>query len=596
VTRATAENTDVYSARLAAVRAQLAGLAAFIVPRADEHLGEYVASNSERLAWLTGFTGSAGLAVVTSDRAAVFTDGRYSIQLDAQVDPGLWEGLHILKTPPPDWLAKAVPSGRVGYDPWLISEDGLKPFLAAGLAMVPVEQNLVDAAWADRPEPPSAKVVVHPLEFAGKSAAEKRHEVAASLAKAGNDAAAITDPASVAWLLNIRGDDVPFTPFALGFVLLHRDGRADLFMDPAKIPPGTRPALGNEVSVKDRSELPVELAALAGKRVHVDGRGSPAWFAQTLRAAGATVIDSIDPCLVPKACKNSVEQAGARNAHIRDGVAISKFLHFLSIEGPAGTQTEMSAAARLVAFRAESPEFLGESFPAISSAGEHAAINHYRVTPETNRPIHPNEIYLVDSGAQYRDCTTDITRTIWTGPDASPPMLREEYTRVLKGLIAVDTLVFPEGSAGVHLDGFARRSLWEVGLDYDHGTGHGVGSYLAVHEGPASISRPLRPDALAAGMLMSIEPGYYVSGSHGIRLENLAFVQPADVPAAIKPFLRFENVTFAPFARNLIERSLLSATELGWVDAYHRQVLDLIGPRLEGAVREWLSCACARME
>ncbi|MET0528386.1 MAG: M24 family metallopeptidase, partial [Microvirga sp.] len=271
----------------------------------------------------------------------------------------------------------------------------------------------------------------------------------------------------------------------------------------------------------------------------------------------------------------------------------AKFLHFLSIEGPGGTQTEMSAAARLVAFRAQAPEFVGESFPAISSSGEHAAINHYRVTEATDRPIHPNEVYLADSGAQYADCTTDVTRTIWTGPAEPPAHLREQYTRVLKGLISLDTLIFPESTAGVHIDGFARRSLWEAGLDFDHGTGHGVGSYLAVHEGPASISRPLRPDVLAVGMLMSIEPGYYVSGSYGIRLENLAFVQPAAFPTATKQFFRFENVTFAPFARNLIDKTLLSPSELGWLDSYHRQVEDFIGPHLRGDAREWLASACA---
>jgi Xaa-Pro aminopeptidase len=590
--------TDTPSAaRLATIRTELAhqGLDAFLVPRADEHLGEYVPAAAERLGWLTGFTGSAGLAIVLKDRAAVFTDGRYVLQLAAQTDHALWERHHIIEEPPPAWLARVVPGGRIGYDPWLISEEGLASYSEAGLAMVAVEQNPVDLAWKDRPEPPAAPAVPHPLTFAGKDAAEKRQEIAELLRAAKQDASVISDPASLAWLLNLRGADVPFTPFALGFVILHVDGGAELFMNPAKLSEESRAWLGNAVSVADRSALPGALARLAGKTVRVDGAGSPAWFAQTMRRACATVSAGPDPCLLPKARKNSVEQEGTRHAHLRDAVAVCRFLHLLAQEGPAGTLTEISAAARLLGFRAMAPEFRGESFPAISGAGEHGAIIHYRVTPETDRPIRPDELYLIDSGAQYQDGTTDITRTVWTGAGNPPEALADRCTRVLKGLIAIATLVFPQGVSGPHLDAFARRALWQVGLDYDHGTGHGVGSFLSVHEGPVSLSRAAKPVPLAPGMILSDEPGYYLAGQYGIRLENLLLVQPAD-GIGEKPFLRFEVLTLAPFDRRLILPGLLTRDEIAWVDAYHARVSAAVGPALEGEVRDWLASACAPLD
>ena len=491
--------------RLTALRQELArqGLDGFIVPRADEHLGEYVPASAERLAWLTGFTGSAGLAAVLTDKAAAFTDGRYVLQLAAQTDPDLWERRHIVEEPPPGWLAaNAPPAANIGYDPLLISEEALGRYTDAGLSMQPVTQNPVDTVWTDRPAPPRAPAVPHTLEYAGRSAAEKREEIAGLLREAKQDAAVISDPASIAWLLNIRGGDVPFTPFALGFALAHADGGTELFMDPAKLPDATRDWLGNTVSVAGREALGPALSRLSGKRVRVDQAGSPAWFAQRLRAAGATVVPGPDPCLLPKACKNATEQRGARSAHARDAVAVCRFLHFLSEAGPRGSETEMSAAAKLLALRGEVAGFRGESFPAISGAGEHGAIIHYRVTEASDRPIRPNEVYLIDSGAQYADGTTDITRTIWTGPGRAPAEVRERATRVMQGHIAIATLVFPQGVGGAHLDAFARRALWQAGLDYDHGTGHGVGSYLSVHEGPVSLSRLARPVPIASGMIL----------------------------------------------------------------------------------------------
>ena len=566
----------------------------FIVPRADEHLGEYVPPSAERLAWLTGFTGSAGLAVVLRDRAAVFTDGRYTLQLGAQTDPALFELCHITDQPPPEWLAVAAPGARIGYDPWLISQEGLARFQDTGLDMVPVDRNPVDAAWPDRPPAPVAPVVPQPLQYAGLSAADKRAEVAAALRAKQEDAAVITDPASLAWLLNVRGGDVDYTPFALGFVLLHADGRAELFIDAAKLDAAARDWLGPEVAVLGRDALPAVLAALAGRRVRVDPAGSPVWFSQALRAAGAVVTDGPDPCLLPKACKNEVEQAGARAAHARDAVAVCRFLHWL--DSAAGRTTEVAAAARLVQFRQEVPGFQGESFPAISGAGEHGAVIHYRATLQSDRPLHPGEAYLIDSGGQYLDGTTDVTRTVWTGPGVPPAELRDRFTRVLQGHIAVATATFPAGVSGPHLDALARVPLWQAGLDYDHGTGHGVGSYLSVHEGPASLSRAGRMVPLAAGMILSDEPGFYLPGAYGIRLENLLLVRPAAMPDARRPFLCFETLTLAPFDQRLLDPALLSPMERGWLDAYHARVLHEVGPALDGPVRDWLAAACRPLE
>ncbi len=586
----------MHAERLANLRAELArtGLDGFIVPRADEHLGEYVPDCAERLSWLTGFTGSAGLAVVLADRAAVFSDGRYVLQLASQTDAALWERQHIIETPPPIWLAKHAQGKRIGYDPLLIGEEGLQRYLDAGLTMVATDPNPLDTVWTNRPPAPLDAALPHSIARAGRSSEAKREEIATALRAAGQDAAVITDPASIAWLLNIRGSDVSFNPIALGFAVIHADAGCELFMAPAKIPPSTRDWLGNAVSVQDRPALPGALARLKGKRVRVDAAGSPAWFAQRLRAAGAEVVNAMDPCLLPKAEKNPVEQQGSRDAHARDAVAVCQFLQWL--ESAAGRETEMSAAAQLLAFRAEQRDFRGESFPAISGAGENGAIIHYRVTEETNRPIGVNEVYLCDSGAQYADGTTDITRTVWTGPGTPPEALRDRFTRVLKGHIAIAALVFPAGVGGAHIDAFARSALWQAGIDFDHGTGHGVGSYLSVHEGPVSISRAARPIPIAPGMILSNEPGYYLPGQYGIRIENLLLTQPAPFENALKPFLRFETLTWAPFDRRLIAPWLLTRAELDWIDAYHRRVAEIVAPHAPASLHPWLAAACQPLD
>jgi Xaa-Pro aminopeptidase len=436
--------------------------------------------------------------------------------------------------------------------------------------------------------------VPHKLVYAGVASGEKRQALATTLKAEKQQAAIITDPASIAWLLNLRGGDVEFTPCALAYAVAHDDGHVELFIAPEKVSAELREWLGNEIAIAPPDALGQALARLSGQRVRVDSAGSPAWFAQHLRASGAAVVAGADPCLLPKACKNPVEQQGARAAHARDGVAVCRFLQWLSETGGAGA-TEQSAADRLLAFRAEVPGFRGESFPAISGAGEHGAIIHYRVSAETDRALQPNEVYLIDSGAQYFDGTTDITRTVWTGPAAPPTALCDRFTRVLKGMIAIATLTFPAGVAGPHLDGFARRALWDVGLDYDHGTGHGVGSYLSVHEGPAGLSRAARPVALAPGMILSDEPGFYLPGAYGIRLENLLLVRSADLPETTRPFLSFETLTLAPFDRRLILPALLSPAEIAWLDAYHARVIQTLGPDLNEDLRSWLEKSCAKL-
>ena len=577
------------------LRAKLAflGVDGLIVPRADEHLGEYVPPSAERLAWLTGFTGSSGLAALTATQAAVFSDGRYTLQLQQETDGSLWQRRHMTEAPAPAFLVEAG-ARRIGYDPWLISEEGLRPYVAAGLEMVPLEANPIDAIWADRPAPPAMPGVIHPLEFAGKASAEKRAEIAAQLRQGRLRAAVISDPASVAWLLNLRGADVAFTPFMLGFALIYDDATATLFTDPGKITASLREWLGADIRVASRATLPEALAALAGDRVRVDTTGSPAWLAQRLRAAGAEVEAGMDPCLLPKACKNATEQAGARVAHLRDGIAITRFLHWLDSTLEQGSPiTELSAAARLLAFRDEMAGFQGESFPAITGAGEHGAIVHYRASPASDRALGRNEVYLIDSGGQYLCGTTDITRTVWTGPNTPPDEICDRYTRVLRGHIAVAKLVFPVGVTGAHIDGFARAALWQVGLDYDHGTGHGVGSYLSVHEGPVSLSRAGRPVPLQAGMVLSDEPGFYQNGAYGMRIENLVLVQKAEFPASTRSFLRFETLSHAPYDRRLINAGLLSPEEIAWVDAYHLRVFETLAPHLDVETRAWLAESCA---
>lgn len=567
----------------------------FIIPRGDEHLGEYVANSSERLAFISGFTGSAGMAIVLLNRAVVFSDGRYALQLESETDEAVWERLHITETPPEAWLKEHAAGLRIGYDPRLISADGLKKFEAS--ALYPVIKNPVDVVWTDRPPAPMAAVIPHDMRFAGETSSAKRARLAESLVKEGQDAALLTDPASVAWLFNLRGGDVEFTPVALSFAILRDDASATLFIADAKLTDVTRRHLGNVVEIAEPDQLVEVLGRFSGKTVRYDPVTMPVWFKTTLQEAGAIIAANPDLVSLPRAIKNTVEQDGARAAHLRDGVAMVRFLTWLSKAVPHGVETEMSAAERLLEFRRVGALFKGESFPAISGAGEHGAIIHYRVSPQSNRRLNADEVYLIDSGAQYSDGTTDVTRTVWTGPSAAPQPVKEHVTRVLAGHIALSTAVFPEGISGAHLDALARTALWQAGLDYDHGTGHGVGSYLSVHEGPAGISRAARPVPLQPGMILSNEPGYYLPGAYGIRLENLELVQAAHFSGVAKKFLFFETLTLAPFDRALICPSFLSNDALQWLNNYHSRVAEMIGPLLAGpadeAALEWLKRATA---
>ncbi|PWS34141.1 X-Pro aminopeptidase [Falsiroseomonas bella] len=589
--------TDPHPARLDALRAELSslGVQGLLVPRGDAFLGEYVPPSAERLAWLTGFTGSAGLALVLPDRAFLFVDGRYTTQAERETDPALWTLRHVTEQPPAEILRAEATGKRIGYDPWLHTEAALAKFSDAGATLVPLDGNPIDAVWRDRPAPPEAPAVPHPLEFAGLDAAAKRDAAAKVLREAGEDAAVLADPHSVAWLLNIRGADLAYTPLALAQALLRADGTVTLFLDPARADAALRAHLGNAVSLRPPGELGAALDALTGRKLRVDPDVTPAWIARRLRAAGADVVAGEDPCRLPRACKNLREQDGARAAHHRDAVALARFLAWFA-GVPRDGLTEMRAAQKLLALRAEGALFVAESFPAIAGAGEHGAIVHYRATDATDRPIRPNEAFLIDSGAQYRDGTTDVTRTLWTGPGAPPAALCERYTRVLQGHLALAATRFPEGVAGPHLDAIARRPLWEAGLDYDHGTGHGIGSFLSVHEGPAGISRAAKPVPLKPGMILSDEPGFYEPGAYGIRIENLLLVRPAPaMPGGRKPFLQFEVLTLAPYERALIVQEMLTPAERAQVDAYHARVFSDIGPLVDAATRAWLEQACAKL-
>jgi Xaa-Pro aminopeptidase len=589
--------------RLAALRAELAsrGLGGFLVPRADEHQGEYVARRADRLAWLTGFTGSAGLAVVLADKAAIFVDGRYVLQVRNQTDGALYEYQHLIETPPRDWIEANLPAGaRLGFDPWLHTESQAaalkKAAEKAGGELVACDDNPLDAAWADQPPPPIAPVVPHPLELAGESAADKQQEVAAVLSAKGADAVFLTLPDSMAWLLNVRGADVPHVPLALSFAVLHGDGRVDWFVDRRKLAPGLAAHLGDRVAVHPPDALGSALDRLGGegRTVQADPASAAAWVFRRLTSAGAKVIKASDPCQLPKAKKNAAELQGARRAHRRDGAALTRFLAWLSRKvGEAGDNigiSEIEAADRLAAFRAESGELRDLSFDTISGSGPNGAIMHYRVDEESNRRLGRGELYLVDSGGQYADGTTDVTRTLAIGSPTAE--MRERNTRVLKGHIAVARARFPRGTTGAQIDSLARMALWQVGLDFDHGTGHGVGSYLGVHEGPQRIAKSGSGTALEPGMIVSNEPGYYKEGAYGIRIENLVTVVESDKrPGEEKDMLAFETLTLAPFDRELIDAALLNAEEIAWVDAYHTRVRETIGPLVDEETAAWLAGA-----
>ncbi|WP_414652581.1 aminopeptidase P family protein [Hypericibacter adhaerens] len=584
--------------RLAAVQQELGRqkLDGFLVPRADEFQGEYVPPRAERLAWLTGFTGSAGLALVLAKRAAVFVDGRYTLQVRDEVDGGLYDYRHITDEPAEAWLAQHFPTGgRLGYDPWLHTQDGLIAIREAVERrqgqLVPCERNPVDAVWSDQPAAPIAPVVVHPLQYAGREAAEKRAAIGAELEKAGLDAAVISQPPSLAWLLNIRGADVPRTPLPLGFALVHRDGTVELFIEPLKLAPGIETHLGNGVSVSPPAEFGRALERLGSqhRRVLVDRGSGALWIVEKLKAAGAGLVMGEDPCALPKACKNETELAGMRHAHRRDGVAVTRFLAWLDAHAAKGEVDELIAVEKLAQFRRLGELFRDFSFDTISGAGPNGAIVHYRSSPRTNRKLESGELFLIDSGAQYLDGTTDITRTVAIGTPT--PEMRDRFTRVLKGHIALGAAKFPRGTSGSQLDALARRALWEVGLDYDHGTGHGVGSYLSVHEGPHRISKVPNRVALQPGMIVSNEPGYYKTGGYGIRIENLVAVQPEPAAEGGLPMLSFETLTLAPIDRRLVETKIMTADEIAWLDAYHSRVRESLTPLLDAATATWLAQA-----
>ena len=595
---------QTHEARLDAVRKELArrGLDGFVVPISDEHMSEYVGAYAQRLAWLTGFGGSAGTAVVLKDKAAIFVDGRYTVQVREQVDEKLFEYQSVPQTNPGEWLAANAPEGaRIGYDAWLHSRGWAKSVAAAlagkGAELVAVESNPIDAVWADRPAPSTAVAIVHPEENAGRSSADKRAEVADWLKKEGLDATVVSALDSIAWLLNIRGADVDRTPVALSYVIAHSDGTAELFIAPEKVTPELTQHLGNAVTVRPRDAFSASLASLGGKTVSVDPDFGVAAIFQALEDAGAKVVAKRDPTILPKAIKNEVEQQGQRSAQARDGAAVARFLRWLSVEASKGGQDELSAAAKLQEFREATGLLRDLSFDTISAAGPHAALPHYKVDEDSNIPIPPGSIYLVDSGGQYPDGTTDITRTVWIGPGEPSAEQRDRFTRVLKGHIAIARAVFPQGTNGSQLDSFARQFLWQAGVDYAHGTGHGVGSFLAVHEGPQRIAKAAGGQAgtgqeLMAGMLLSNEPGYYQNGGYGIRIENLVLVEKREIDGAEGDYLGFETVTFVPIDRTLVERALLTPEETGWWNDYHARTRAILAPQLEAADLAWLEDAC----
>ncbi|HET9812092.1 MAG TPA: aminopeptidase P family protein [Sphingomicrobium sp.] len=592
-----------YADRLKALREQLKAekLDGFVVPLTDEHMSEYVGSYAQRLAWLTGFQGSAGSAVVLPEEAAIFVDGRYTLQVRSQVDGKDWSYQSVPETSVTEWLEQHAPEGaRIGYDAWLHTRDWVKKAKASlasrGAELVPVTRNPIDQVWTDRPEASKAHLVVQSDEYAGKSAAEKRTDIADWLHQHHADAAVLSALDSIAWAFNIRGADVTHTPVALAYALVNADGTADLFVASEKVAPEVRQHLGNGVRLHERGEFEQALADLNGKTVVVDPERAVAAIFDALDKAGARILPLRDPTILPKALKNPVEIAGQKAAQERDGAAIARFLHWIDEEAPKGDVDELKASDRLEAIRRESPELRDLSFDSISGAGPNGAIVHYKSSEKTNRKLETGTLYLIDSGGQYVDGTTDITRTVPIGEPTEE--MRDRFTRVLRGHIAIATAIFPKGTRGSQLDSFARRPLWEAGLDYAHGTGHGVGSFLAVHEGPQRISpvgssQSGGDEPLQAGMIISNEPGYYKTGEYGIRIENLVLVVPREIEGAEKEMLGFETLTFAPIDRRLIDVQMLDGEELIWLNCYHAHVLAKIGPTLSGSDLEWLRAACA---
>jgi Xaa-Pro aminopeptidase len=593
-----AETQDV-PARLATLRAELArrNLDGFVVPHADRHQNEYLPPSEERLAWLTGFTGSAGAAIILADRAVLFVDGRYTLQARDQTDPKLFTVEHLVETPPAAWIEANIGAGKkLGFDPWLHTAEGAERLSNAcanvGAILVATEPNPIDAAWRKRPAPPHGAIVPHGLEFAGEPAASKLERIRADVGRLNVDALVVSDPHAIAWTFNIRGADVSHTPLPLAFAIVTAEG-AQLYVDESKLTDGAREAVAGLADIKPESAFAQDLAALGSQRraVRLDQATAAHAISQSITANGGKVSRGSDPIAVMKAVKNAAEIAGCRAAHRRDGAAMANFLAWFDRTAPQGELTEIDAVEALETFRRGTGLLRDVSFPTISGAGSNGAIVHYRVTRKTNRKIVPGDMFLIDSGAQYQDGTTDITRTVIVGePDAG---MRDRFTRVLKGHIAIARAVFPEGVSGSQLDSFARMHLWAAGLDFDHGTGHGVGSYLSVHEGPQRIAK-LGTTPLKRGMIVSNEPGYYKAGHYGIRIENLVLVSEAPaVEGAEKALNHFETLTLAPIDRRLVDRSLMTAEETAWLDAYHATVREALMPLVAQETRGWLEAATA---
>ena len=593
-----AANPAASAPRVKALRTELArrGLTGFAVPHADCHQSEYLPASEERLAWLTGFTGSAGAAVVLMERAALFVDGRYTLQAREQVDTSLFEIVHLVETPPDQWIERTLGKGdALGFDPWLHTVEGAEKLARAcanaGATLVPVEPNPIDELWKDRPAPPLGAVTLHDIHFAGEAAETKLSTVRPEIAKLKADALVVSDPHAVAWTFNIRGADVSHTPLPLSFAIIPREGRPSLFIDGRKLSNDVRHRLEEIADVRAPSDFVVELSTLgkAGKTVRLDQATAADALARIVTGAGGKVSKGPDPIALLKAVKNAVEIEGAREAHRRDGAAMVRFLAWFDREAPKGKLTEIGAVEALETFRRETNLLRDVSFPTIAGAGPDGAIVHYRVTRKTDRAIAPGDLFLIDSGGQYQDGTTDITRTVIVGKPTAE--MRDRFTRVLKGHIAIATAVFPDGTSGAQLDSFARHSLWQAGVDFDHGTGHGVGSYLSVHEGPARISK-LGTAPLKRGMILSNEPGYYKTGAYGIRIENLVLViEGPKVAGGEKPLNAFETLTLAPIDRRLVQRDLLTAAEVAWLDGYHARVRNTLAPLVDAQTKNWLEAA-----
>jgi Xaa-Pro aminopeptidase len=582
--------------RLALLRAELQrrGLDGFVVARSDRQQDEYLAPHDERLAWLTAFTGSAGSAVVLMDKAVVFVDGRYTLQVQGQTDVALFTPRDLVAEGPQGWIPGNVAKGaRIGYDPWLSTANGAAHLARAceqaGATLVAQESNPIDSVWADQPAPPMKPAVPHGFNLSGEEAGAKRARLAEGLKKQGARAAVITLADSVCWLHNIRGSDLPHTPFVLGFAILHADATSDLFLDARKRSPELLAHLGDGVRLRDPAAFEAALNDMAGQVVLADPASAASAIFDRLTKQGAKILRAPDPCQLAKACKNPLEIEGMRKAHIRDGAALCRFLAWFAGASSSGALTEIEAAEKLEGFRRATGCLSDLSFDSITGAGSNGAIVHYRVTRSSNRPIRRDEIFLLDSGAQYPDGTTDVTRTIMVGTPTAE--MKDRFTRVLKGHIALATAHFPEGTIGMQLDSFARRPLWEAGLDYDHGTGHGVGSYLSVHEGPQNISKRPVGQPLLPGMICSNEPGYYKTGEYGIRIENLVVVTPPKYRGGERRMMGFETLTLAPIDLNLVDPDLMTAEEREWLNLYHARVRESLSHLVDEETRAWLERA-----